>query len=109
LFSLVDAFQRVLDRSKVKLSHEVIVERISMTDRIQELSDLMGARPRLRFDELFERVATVSELVITFLALLEMTRLRMTHLFQTEPLGPLYVEMASGEPNTAPDLGDSAS
>jgi segregation and condensation protein A len=105
LFSLVDAFQRVLDRSKVKLSHEVIVDRISMTDRIQELTGILSARHRLRFEELFERLATVSELVITFLALLEMTRLRMTHLVQTEPLGPLFIEMAGSELDPAAETG----
>jgi segregation and condensation protein A len=39
-------------------------------------------------------LTTKFDLVITFLALLEMTRLRMTRLTQTEPLAPLYVEAA---------------
>jgi chromatin segregation and condensation protein Rec8/ScpA/Scc1 (kleisin family) len=34
---------------------------------------------------------------VTFLALLEMTRLKMTRLFQTEPLGPLHVELAAAQ------------
>lgn len=95
LFVLVDAFQRVLDRSKVKLSHEVVADRINMTDRIGELSDILRARQRIAFDEMFDGLASKFDLVITFLALLEMTRLRMTRLFQTEPLGPLYVELAA--------------
>jgi chromatin segregation and condensation protein Rec8/ScpA/Scc1 (kleisin family) len=43
--------------------------------------------------------------VITFLALLEMTRLRMTRLFQTEPLGPLYIELAAGDDPSARGVG----
>jgi segregation and condensation protein A len=95
LFALVDAFQRVLSHSKVKLSHDVVADRISITDRIGELADLLSARRRLAFEEMFEDAASKFDLVITFLAILEMTRLKMTRLFQSEPLGPLYVELAA--------------
>jgi segregation and condensation protein A len=97
LFTLVEAFQRVLDRSKVKLSHDIVADRISLSDRIGELADLLAKRRRLAFEEIFDGLATKFDLVITFLALLEMTRLKMTRLFQTEPLGPLYVETAAAE------------
>jgi segregation and condensation protein A len=95
IFALVDAFQRVLDRSKVKLSHDIVADRISLSDRISELSDLLAARKRLVFEELFQGLGSRFDLVITFLALLEMTKLRMTRLLQAEPLGPLYVELAA--------------
>jgi len=95
LFAIVEAFQRVLERSKVKLSHEVVTERVSLNERIQELADILNAKKRVVFDELFDGIESQIDLVITFLALLEMTRLRMTRLFQTEPLAPLYVEVAA--------------
>jgi segregation and condensation protein A len=94
LFSLVEAFQRVLDRAKVKLSHEIVTERLSLTDRIQELATMLAERKRLTFEELFEGAFSRFDLVITFLALLEMTRLKMTRLVQTEPLTPIYVEVS---------------
>ncbi|MDP9037163.1 MAG: segregation/condensation protein A [Myxococcota bacterium] len=98
LYMLVDAFQRVLDRSKINLSHEIVADRISLSDRIAELSDFLALRKRLSFEEMFavrDAGATRFDLVITFLAILEMTRLRMTRLFQSEPLGPLYIELAA--------------
>jgi segregation and condensation protein A len=103
LFALVDAFQRVLDRSKIKLSHDVVADRISLTDRIGELVDLLAQRRRLAFDEMFDGLATKFDLVITFLALLEMARLRMTRLVQAQPLGPLYVELAAAETEPTAD------
>ncbi len=112
LFAIVEAFQRVLERSRVKLSHEVVAERVSLSDRIGELADLLKVRRRVVFDELFEGVSSKLDLVITFLALLEMTRLRMTRLTQTEPLAPLYVDVAGSfleEPGTGGEQGDSAS
>ncbi len=105
LFTIVEAFQAVLARSKVRLSHDVVADRISLNDRILELVDLLRARRRVTFEALFEGLTTKFDLVITFLALLEMTRLRMTRLAQTEPLGPLYVEAtledAAALPNEA--------
>ena len=95
IYSLVEAFQAVLARAKVKMSHDVIADRISLSDRIGELSDVLNARKRVTFDSLFEGVTTRFDLVITFLALLEMSKLRMTRLFQTEPLAPIYVELAA--------------
>ncbi len=97
LFALVEAFQRVLDRSKVRLTHDVVADRISLSDRIGQLSDLIRERKRLSFEQLFDGMTTKFDLVITFLALLEMARLRMTRLFQSEPLGPLWVELAATE------------
>ena len=94
LYSLLEAFQTVLSRSKVKLSHDVIADRISITDRIHELSSLVQERKRLVFEDLFAGLTSRFDLVITFLALLEMTRLRMTRLFQADSLGPLYIELA---------------
>jgi segregation and condensation protein A len=96
LFALVDAFQTVLSRSKVKLSHDIVADRISLADRIQEVSAVLASRGRVAFHELFEGVRSRFDLVITFLALLEMTKLRMTRITQTEALAPIYVE-ATGE------------
>jgi len=95
LFSLVEAFQEILSRSKVKLSHDVVHERITLTDRINELVDLLRVGRRLRFEELFEGLMTRFDLVITFLALLEMTRLRMTKLFQADADSPIEVEFSA--------------
>ena len=95
IFSLVEAFQGVLSKSKIKLSHDVVHERITLTDRINELVDVLRVRRRLQFEELFTDASTRFDLVITFLALLEMTKLRMTRLVQVDPWAPIYVEFSA--------------
>ncbi len=102
LYAIVEAFQRVLARSNVKLSHEIVADRISITDRIVELTDLIMLRRRSLFEDLFQGMTSRFDLVITFLALLEMTRLRLTTLVQTDPEAPLYVE-ARGDADTTGD------
>ena len=94
LFRLLECFQSVLDRAQKTLDHEIEFERISITDRINQLSDVLSAKRRMEFTELFAGDRTRPELIITFLALLEMTRLRMTRLFQEGPLDPIFVELA---------------
>jgi segregation and condensation protein A len=94
LFRLLDAFQAVLARVKLTFDHEVDAEHFSITDRINQLSELLQKRRRIPFVDLFEGQSTRSELITTFLALLEMTRLRLTLLFQDDPLGPIEVELA---------------
>lgn len=108
LFRLLDAFQAVLSRVKASFEHEVDAERFSITDRINQLSDLLQQRRRIPFVELFEGQTTRSELIITFLALLEMTRLRLTLLFQDDPLGPIEVELAVREGESAQEPPDPA-
>lgn len=94
VFKLLDAFQAVLKRVKQTAEHHIDVDRISISDRINELTDLLRGKERVPFEELFPETMTRSDLVVTFLALLEMTRLRMTRVFQEGPLEPIYVELS---------------
>jgi segregation and condensation protein A len=94
LFKLLDAFQSVLTRAKISVDHEIDLEHFSITDRINELADVLKQRPRIAFEELFVDSSSRAEVIITFLALLEMTRLRMTRLHQGAPLDPIFVELA---------------
>jgi segregation and condensation protein A len=95
LFQLLDAFQSVLGRAERKLDHEVELDRLSITERINQLYDLLRDRGRASFEELFEGQCMRTELIVTFLALLEMTRLNMTSLFQEDVLSPILVELTA--------------
>lgn len=93
-FALLQAFQAVLERTRKLADHAIEVDRVTITERITEVADLLRARGRVRFEALFEGQHTRAELVVTFLALLEMTRLRMTLVFQAGPLEPLEIELS---------------
>jgi segregation and condensation protein A len=94
LFKLLDAFQTVLSRATIKVDHQIDFERFSITDRINQLVDLLQLHKKLTFEQLFEGASSRADLIVTFLALLEMTRLRMTRLEQAAPLEPIEVELA---------------
>lgn len=92
LFTLLDAFQGVLKRAQSNLALEVSAERISIQDRIAQLTELLQTRRRCRFEELFESVVTRYDIVVTFLALLEMAKMRVARLYQADPHAPVYVQ-----------------
>ncbi len=97
IFKLLDAFQRILARANTVLDHQIEFERLSITDRINQLVDRLRNEGRVSFDDLFEGQRTRAELIVTFLALLEMTRLRLTNIHQDDALSPISVELAVSE------------
>jgi segregation and condensation protein A len=99
LFRLVDAFEAVLQRLKHVEQHQVSFEQMSISDKIADITERLRVDRSLRFDQLFERDESRAEMIVTFLALLEMTKARLTILRQEGPLEPIIVELA------APDLG----
>jgi segregation and condensation protein A len=95
LFRLVDAFEAVLQRLKHVEEHKVEFEQMSIGDKIAEITERLRVSRSLRFDELFERDESRAEMIVTFLALLEMTKARLTLLRQDGPLEPIIVELAT--------------
>ena len=93
VFKLFDAFQRLLSRVKQTAEHLIDVDRISISERIIQLTDRLKGLGDVCFEQLFEEEATRSDIVVTFLALLEMTRLRMLLVFQDGPLAEITVRL----------------
>ena len=97
VFGLLEAFEKLLKKTKVKIDHEVVFDRISITDRIVELTEKLQGRRAVRFEWLFlgttptGRPQTRFDLVITFLAMLEMCRMKLLRVYQTGPLAPIYM------------------
>jgi segregation and condensation protein A len=90
---LIEAFDRVMQQAKVKVAHNVLIDRLSVSQKIAELTDRLEAEGRFAFSSMFsflrEGVSrTVEEIrheaVVTFLALLEMAKLRLVALAQHE-------------------------
>jgi segregation and condensation protein A len=93
MFKLLEAFQAILERSSKTKDHHIDFERFSITEKISELMDRLRVEKKLVFHEIFPPDSNRAELIITFLAILEMTRLRLTRLIQDGPLMPIYIEL----------------
>ena len=108
VFRLLDALKKIAERVNATFSLEVDAERMSIQERIGGLVDLLRERRRCRFDELFDDVSTSYDLVVTFLALLEMAKMRLASIYQTDHEEPIYLEYtlldATGEPIVPADV-----
>jgi segregation and condensation protein A len=82
LFELIDAFQQILKNISEDDRLELTSDRISVKDRIGELVDLFEKNQSLTFEELFADRPGKNEIIVTFLAILEMVKLELIRLVQ---------------------------
>jgi segregation and condensation protein A len=90
---LIEAFERVLSGAKLRVAHNVMIDRLSVSQKISELTDRLEAEGSFTFTSMFRFLtdgtatsfaAVKHEAVVTFLALLEMAKLRLIALAQVE-------------------------
>src|SRR3954449_895698 len=91
LFSLITAFRTVVDRAKARPKVYLPAEQIPIEDWIEQLLSRLSETEACGFEDLFEDVQTRAGLVVTFLALLEMIRLKLIRVFQSGVIGPIRV------------------
>lgn len=104
LFDLVDAFRSLLARLPVETFHDVApVESLSIADCINEILSLLQESETVRFEDLVRDEPTRERLIVTFLALLELCRLKLIRIFQSEPYGSIwFVPAVTQEPEAEP-------
>ncbi len=90
LFGLLAAFRRVLERSKTPPDVPLPPEETSIEGRIEQMLERLSETEACGFDDLFDDVATRGDLIVTFLALLEMVRLKLVRAFQ-QGGGPIRI------------------
>ena len=91
LFSLLAAFKLVLERARERPPMPLPPEQISIEARIDQLLERLSETEACGFDDLFEDVATRGDMIVTFLALLEMIRLKLIRVFQAGQAGPIRI------------------
>lgn len=94
LYSLLDAFQGVLKRARADLAFQITAEGVSIQERMRELVERIRDEGEIEFGALFEGQATIYELVVTFLALLEMAKRNLVAIYQADPHAPLHLRSA---------------
>lgn len=91
VIKLIEALNKALERARVRVAHDVTVDRLSLSQRINQLTDRLEQEGTFTFLSCFrftqpDVVMTISEIrheaVITFLAILEMAKLRLIKITQ---------------------------
>ncbi len=92
IFQLINAFQNVLKRIDAKEDlREMFGENFTVSDKIEQILQSMAAGKPIRFSDLFARMASRVEIVVTFLALLELIRLKQVRAIQSDPFQEIEI------------------
>jgi segregation and condensation protein A len=100
LFRLAEAYNRVLDRAKIREDHEVVLEPITVRTRMHQLSLMLTEQPRIGFEDLFLKQVWSSErelrqmLVVTLMSVLEMVKLGVLGVYQAQGSDTISLERA---------------
>jgi segregation and condensation protein A len=91
LFELLEAMKKVLQGLSAEEFEEISVEHLNIKDKILEIMERLWDRESVAFTELFTSFTPRREVVVIFLALLELLRLRMIKIFQAESFGTIRI------------------
>lgn len=101
VFELVGALKRVIDRLPKDAFHEVTLDRITVREKMTLLLDRLRTSGSVSFESLFEAARSRMEVVVAFLAMLELVKVRAIRIFQEELAGPIIIEAAAGMDDAA--------
>jgi segregation and condensation protein A len=96
LQDLIAAFQEVMKRASMFAHHHVQMESLSVRERMSSVLNAVQSHRYTRFVDLFTLEEGRMGVVVTFLAVLELTRESLIELTQSEPFAPIHVRAASG-------------
>jgi segregation and condensation protein A len=94
VFKLIEALDRVLEHARPDVSHEVFTDRLTITDAISRVAEVLRLQRRASFEELLAGPAesrhTRANVIATFLAILEMAKLKLIRIYQAavDEVGP---------------------
>jgi segregation and condensation protein A len=106
LFSLLTAFQQVVRRASLRPKVLLPPEQIPLEVRIDQLLARLSETDACGFEDLFSDVDDRGGLVVTFLALLEMIRLKLVRVFQAGSFGPIRVYKRPRPADAPHPIGD---
>ncbi|MCX6863840.1 MAG: segregation/condensation protein A [Verrucomicrobia bacterium] len=98
IFELIQAVSVILKRFGERDDvREIQADPYTVSEKMAALRMLIQEKGRFRFSDLFAEARSRSEVVVTFLAMLELTRLRHLQVIQSEDFGEIEVELAPPE------------
>jgi len=91
IFELIDAFQKILDKMAPDHRVDMTSERISVKERMTQIVDLLEVKGSAAFDELFDQIIEKGDIIVTFLAVLEMVKLNLVKVVQHVQTGIIRI------------------
>jgi len=91
IYDLVEALQDILARAPKDVVHEVGLEQISIAERINHILGRLSGCDSLNFSDLFGDKPRRNDVIATFLAMLELVKMRTVKLMQNDRCGSIWL------------------
>ncbi|OGL47121.1 MAG: hypothetical protein A2149_06880 [Candidatus Schekmanbacteria bacterium RBG_16_38_11] len=91
IFDLISAFRDITSRIVEKGFHEVTARKMTITDKISHIMEKLNAQSSLTLQDLFLEMTSKLEMVVTFLAVLELIRLKLIKVVQRSPFATIEI------------------
>ncbi|MCK9594491.1 MAG: segregation/condensation protein A [Candidatus Omnitrophica bacterium] len=100
IFDLITAFSQALEETPKDIFYNVIKDEYSIEDKIHQILHLLLLKNSVKLSELFTQAKTKIEIIVTFLSILELVKLREIRALQCEAFGE--IEIARNQNNIIP-------
>jgi segregation and condensation protein A len=91
LFDLLKAFAEVIQSQKAVDEKEIVFDEILVSDRIEYIKNMLANREVIHFPDIFTAKPSRMEIVVTFMAILELARTRIIKLLQHKVFGTIRI------------------
>lgn len=91
MFDLLGALQEVLIRTEAQVVVDITPDTVTVQDRINGIIERLEENPTITFSSLFDDASTRLLVIVTFLALLELVRMKLVRMFQGDLFGPIRI------------------
>jgi segregation and condensation protein A len=108
VFELLTALRRVLERLPKDEFHEVTLEKITVREKMTLVLERLRVDGQVMFESLFTGAGTRMAVIVTFLAMLELVKIRAIRIFQDRLDGPIIIEAAVGVEQAAEVIAKEA-
>ncbi len=92
LREILVALKDVISRAELFTSHQISGEPLSVRERMSRIMSALRDNPYMEFQQLFDPGEGRKGVVVSFLALMELTREQLVDLVQNEPFGQIYIK-----------------
>ncbi|MFZ5907268.1 MAG: segregation and condensation protein A [Nitrospirota bacterium] len=90
LFDLLDSFKRILEKAPPEVI-SITKETLTVKDRMSVIMEILEGQDTVRFEDFFPEEMTRIQLIVTFVALLELIRLGLARAYQEREFGNIWV------------------
>ena len=97
VFDLLKAYQKILDNKLFEKDYEIEITEMSVTGQIQHIMEILNASESVTFESFFTVLNTKQEVVVTFLAILELMRLKLLRVQQARHFETIRIFKAADQ------------